>query len=74
MHVTAFDRNRTCANAGTTALKACYGCRQRAQARFLRRSPAFVHVRSRSTAVDCRGRRPRSTAARYDRTRTLRLQ
>ena len=53
----AVDRDRMYANVGdglkNLALKACYGRSRCAQnATFLRQSPAFTHVRSRSTAVD----------------------
>jgi len=60
MAVTCMLRSSTAierANAGNRqrsqkiTLKACYGCRLRAQARFLKLSPAFADVRSRSTAV-----------------------
>jgi len=41
---------RTCANAGYgikkyLTLKACYGSRRRARARFFKQSPIFAHVR-----------------------------
>jgi len=57
LHVTATG-TRIMASKGKvaflTAAVARYGRRRRAHARFLRPSPAFAHVRSRSTAVDGR--------------------